>query len=254
MTYNIEDLIDRYFDGQLSPTEQSDLMSQVAGDPTAKQLFDAEQFIRGAFTHDVSAVPQAAMEPSATLLAKLSATKPLASSATSQATQEVTREAASQVASQTVSHTVSTVAVKSTSSVAGKIAVGSLASAGKTIMGLSVGAFQFVAGAVITVAVATGIIVSTNNSTPDQQVITPVVDSANVLTIENKIDTPITVSSTPVAPIDQKTDRIQTEVKTVASDKPADYQPKDPMLDLPPPRVKDNNEAKTTFDTKQGTK
>lgn len=250
MTYNIEDLIDRYFDGQLSPTEQSDLMSRVAGDPAAQQLFDAEQFIRGAFTHDVSAVPQAAMEPSATLLAKLSATKPLASSATSQATQEVTREAASQVASQTVSHTVSTVAVKGTSSVAGKIAAGSLASAGKTIMGLSVGAFQFVAGAVITVAVATGIIISTNNSTPDQQVITPVVDSANVLTIENKIDTPITVSSTPVVPIDQKADRTQTEVKSAASDKPSPYQPIDPINDLPPARRNESNEATTTLSTK----
>ncbi len=250
MTYNIEDMIDRYFDGQLSPAEQSHLMSQVAGDPTAQQLFEAEQFIRGAFTHDVSAVPQAAMEPSATLLAKLSATKPLATSAVSQGTQEVARETATQAVSQSAT----TVAVKSTGTVAGKVAVGGLATAGKTIMGLSVGAFQFVAGAAITVAVATGIIISTNNRTPDQQVIAPVIDSANVLMIENKVDTPITVSSTPAAPAEPKSDRIETDVKTVASDKPAAYQPVDPMKDLPKPRVNEDNEIKTSINTKQGSK
>ena len=246
MTYNIEDLIDRYFDGQLSPAEQSHLMSQVAGDPTAQQLFEAEQFIRGAFTHDVSAVPQAAMEPSASLLAKLSATKPVASTAVSQATQEVARETATQAVSQSAA----TVAVKSTSTVG----AGALATAGKTIMGLSVGAFQFVAGAAITVAVATGIIISTNNSAPDQQVIAPITDSANVLSIENKIDTPITVSSTPVAPVETKSDRIQTDVKTVASDKPAPYQPVDPIDDLPKPRVNESDRATTTIGTKAGSK
>lgn len=246
MTYNIEDLIDRYFDGQLSPAEQSHLMSTVAGDPTAKQLFDTEQFIRGAFTHDVSAVPQAAMEPSASLMAKLSATKPLAQQVAQQVAQEITRE--------TVTQTASTAAVKGTSSVAGKVAAGSLATAGKTIMGLSVGAFQFVAGAAITVAVATGIIISSSNSATDQQVITPIKDSAATLTIENKIDTPITVSSTPVTPVGTKNDRIKTEVSPVASDKPAPYQQKDLLDELPPPKVIDNPEVKTSINTKQGTK
>jgi anti-sigma factor RsiW len=247
MKYNIEELIDRYFDGQLSPTEQTAFLSQVAGDPVAKQLFDAETFIRGAFTHDVSAVPQAAMEPSASLLAKLSATKPLASQAVTQATQEVTRE--------TVTHTVAsqatTVAVKGTSAVTGKVAVGTLATAGKTIMGLSVGAFQFVAGAVVTIAIATGVIVSTNNSTPDQQVATPVADSANVFTIDNKIDTPITVSSSPVTPIETRDSRAaKSEPTTVASDKPAPYEPGDPMKDLPEPRMNQDPVVKPTINTK----
>ena len=121
-------------------------------------------------------------------------------------------------------------------------------------MGLSVGAFQFVAGAAITVAVATGIIISSNNSTPDQQVIAPIADSANVLSIENKIDTPITVSSTPVAPVESKNDRIKTEVSTVASDKRAPYQPVDPINDLPKPRVNEDNEVKTSINTKAGSK
>jgi hypothetical protein len=242
MKYNLEELIDGYFDGQLSPAEHSHLMSQVAGDPTAKQLFDAEQFIRGAFTHDVSAVPQAAAEPSASLLAKLSATKPLAQQAVSQAAQEITRE--------TVTQTASTVAVKGTSSVAGKIAAGGLATAGKTIMGLSVGAFQFVAGAAITVAVATGIIISSNNSTPDQQVVAPVADSANVFKVDNRIDTPITATSTPVTPVEAKSDKPQSDVKTVASDKPNEAQP-DLMDQLPPPRVNVDPTAKATISTKQ---
>jgi hypothetical protein len=252
MKYSIEDMIDRYFDGQLSATEQTAFLSQVAGDPVAKQLFDAETFIRGAFTHDVSAVPQAAMEPSASLLAKLSATKPLATQAVTQATQEVTRE----TVTQTVASQATTVAVKGTSAVTAKVAVGTLATAGKTIMGLSVGAFQFVAGAVVTVAIATGVIVSSNNSTPSQQqVIAPITDSANVLTVDHKIDTPITASSTPVAPLESKDVRtVKSEPTTVASDKPAPYEPGDPMKDLPPARVNENPEVKPTMNTKASDK
>jgi hypothetical protein len=244
MTYNIEDLIDRYFDGQLSPAAHTHLMSQVAGDPTAKQLFDTEQFIRGAFTHDVSAVPQAAAEPSASLMAKLSATKPLAQQAAQQVAQEVTRE--------TVTQSASTVAMKGTSSVAGKVAVGGLATAGKTIMGLSVGAFQFVAGAAITVAVATGILISSNNSTPEQQqVIAPIVDSTNMLTIENKIDTPIAVTTTPVTPV-EKESRISNEVKSVSSDRPAVYTPADPLEELKnqKPRMQSSDTATTRLNTR----
>jgi hypothetical protein len=248
MKYNLEELIDGYFDGQLSPAEHSHLMSQVAGDPTAKQLFDAEQFIRGAFTHDVSAVPQAAAEPSASLLAKLSATKPLAQQAVSQAAQEVTRE----TVTQTVASQATTVAVKGTSAVTGKVATGTLAAASKTIMGLSVGAFQFVAGAAITVAVATGIIISSNNSIPDQQVIAPVADSANVFKVDSKIDTPITASSTPVSQVDQKDNRMETEVKSTPSSKPVAYQPGDPLQELngQKPRMNSIDTVSTKFNTK----
>jgi hypothetical protein len=181
------------------------------------------------------------MEPSASLMAKLSATKPIAQQAAQQVAQEVTRE--------TVAQTASSVAVKGTSSVGAKVAAGSLATAGKTIMGLSVGAFQFVAGAAITVAIATGIIISSNNSTPDQQVIAPVTDSANVFKVDNKIDTPIAVTATPVTPVEAKESKAQSDVKTVSTDKPG-YVPPDPIGDLPPARRTEDPVAKTTVGTK----
>ena len=56
MTQNIEQLIDRYFDGQLSVTEQTELFRAVDTDSVARQLFDAEQFIRGSFTADAALV------------------------------------------------------------------------------------------------------------------------------------------------------------------------------------------------------
>lgn len=250
MKYPIDEMIDRYFDGQLSASEQTDLLSQVSGDPVVQQLFDAEEFIRGAFTHDASAIPQAAMEPSASLLAKLSATKPLGGAATNVAS-EATRETATQAVSQSAT----TAAVKSTSSVATKVSVGGLGAAGKTIMGLSVGAFKVVMGTVAAIAVTTAVVVSSNNTTPDaQQVTTPVVDSsANSFVIEHTVDTPITASSTPVAPVDAKDTRIKSDVnKTVASDKAAPYAPGDPMDDIKnsKPRINRNDTASTTIGTK----
>ncbi|HET6510991.1 MAG TPA: hypothetical protein VFH43_02275 [Candidatus Kapabacteria bacterium] len=253
MKYPIDEMIDRYFDGQLSATEQTDLLSQVSGDPVAQQLFEAEQFIRGAFTHDASAVPQAAMEPSASLLAKLSATKPLGGAAT-----KVASEATRETATQAVSQSATTAAVKSTSVASGvstKVGVGGLGVASKTIMGLSVGAFKAVLGTVAAVAVTTAVVVSSNNTTPDaQQIATPVTDSsANSFVIENKIDTPITTSSTPVAPVDAKDSRIKSDVdKTVVSDKAAPYAPGDPMKELEnqKPRFNSSDTAKARFDTR----
>lgn len=272
MTQHIEQLIDRYFDGQLSATEQTELFRAVDTDSVTRQLFDAEQFIRGSFTTDAASVPQAAMEPSASLMSKLAATKPAAQAASQQAAsqqaaqqavQETATQTASQVSSQVGSQAASqiaNVAVKSTANMAGKVATTGLAAAGKTIMGLSVGAFQMVAGAVVTVAIATGVIVTTNNNTPnDQQLLVPnAQDSAAMFTIENKIDTPATPVSSipaPMTPVTSKIDVSTTKLPGDAQQTPVVSKPTmsdvDLMGDMPPPRHNSSDTVNAKFGTKQ---
>jgi hypothetical protein len=263
MTRNIEDLIDGYFDGTLTGSEQTELLRTIDTDSIARQLFDAEQFIRGSFAADAASIPQAAIEPSASLLAKLSATKPLAQAASQQAAQEgakqVAQETATQATTQVASQAttqVAAVATKSAATVAGKVATTSgLAVAGKTIMGLSVGAFQMVAGAAVTVAIATGVIISSSNNTPEPQVAMPTPDTAQVYTIENKVDTP----AAPVAvekPIpavlgDSKVEPSSTKA-TSATPAAAPRGMVDPMKDLPPARHISSDSAKVPLNTKQG--
>lgn len=263
MTQNIEQLIDRYFDGQLSATEQTELFRAVDTDSVARQLFDTEQFIRGSFTADASSVPQAAMEPSASLMSKLAATKPATQAASQQAAQQAAQETATQTVAQVGSQAASqiaSVAVKSTANMAGKVATTGLAAAGKTIMGLSVGAFQMVAGAVVTVAVATTVILSTgSNSSNDQQVLTPVQDSAAIFSIENKIDTPAApISSTPAPMTPVTSSKIDVSSSKLPSDAPqqpaAANKPAMPNLmdELPPARHNTSDSAGMKIGTKQG--
>ena len=68
------DMIEGYLDGTLQPESARELERLAANDPELAAELKAEQAIRGTLARDVAALPVAATEPSAVLMAKLAAT------------------------------------------------------------------------------------------------------------------------------------------------------------------------------------
>jgi len=86
---NVNDLIDRYFDGLLSPEETQALMKEAASNPNVKQILDTEKLIQETISQEVRSMPSVATEPGSSLLNHLAQTKPF-SAAGSSATSSLT--------------------------------------------------------------------------------------------------------------------------------------------------------------------
>lgn len=193
MVKNFEQLIDLYFDGRMSAAEQTEFLHLVGTDPAAAQLFAAEELVRGTISTDLSSLPQAATEPGAELLAKLAATKPLAQAAS----QEVIRQTAQQTGS-TMTRSLAGSGMKSVSNLTMN---GGLAGVGKTILGLSTGAFQAVTGVVVAVGISVGVYIAQE---PSQTSVMPSRDSSSM---EVLTPAPLLVDS-PLAPVTEEAARM----------------------------------------------
>lgn len=146
MSRNIEQLIDLYFDGQMSAAEQTDFLRLVDADPVLQQLVEAEQFIRGTLGADVTTIPQVTVEPGAHLLSKLESSHQFAHSS------NVVQQAAEQTVQSSIGST--------SGSIATKVGLKGIAAAGKGVIGA--GMVKVAAGVLTVAGLSAGVYFASN--------------------------------------------------------------------------------------------
>jgi hypothetical protein len=203
MSRNFEELIDLYFEGKMTSTEQIDFLRLVEDTPALRELVEAEEFIRGTIHADMAEIPQISSEPSAHLLDQLASSHQLSLS--------------SQGAEQAVEQSVQTV-TSGSSNFLSSLGLKSLATAGQNMLGIGAGVLKLAAGALTVAGVSVGVYLASLPERSSQDLLLG--DTAIIRTLSAP---PVPAVDTPVSPSGA------TIVKSSGNEQPAVRQAETPV-------------------------